>query len=160
MGFILYIKDLKNETLGENYGLYANYDFYLFKRNLQLSLGSGLALNTNPYDQDSNYLNIAYGTSLLSSSFIKANVIKNSIWKGLGFQVGLMFIHYSNGNTKAPNTSTNSFLINAGLNYQLNHKNTREYLSEQDLTNYSEKIKFNFVFRSCIIIQMKFFWHL
>ena len=111
-------------------------------------MGSGLAFNTNPYDQDSNYLNIAYGTSLLSSSFIKANFIKNSIWKGLGFQTGLMFIHYSNGNTKAPNTSTNSFLINAGLNYQLNHRNTRVYLSEQDLTNYSEKIKFNFVFRT------------
>ena len=115
---------------------------------MQLTLGSGLALNTNPYDQDSNYLNIAYGTSLLSSSFIKANFIKNSIWKGLGFQAGLMFIHYSNGNTKAPNTSTNSFLINAGLNYQLNYKNINEYVREQDLTNYSEKIKFNFVFRT------------
>ena len=147
-GLSFIYKDLKNETLGENYGLYANYNFYLFKRNLQLSLGSGLALNTNPYDQDSNYLNIAYGTSLLSSSFIKANFIKNSIWKGLGFQAGLMFIHYSNGNTKAPNTSTNSFLINAGLNYQLNYKNINEYVREQDLTNYGEKIKFNFVFRT------------
>ena len=115
---------------------------------MQLTLGSGLALNTNPYDQDSNYLNIAYGTSLLSSSFIKANFIKNSIWKGLGFQTGLMFIHYSNGNTKAPNTSTNSFLINAGLNYQLNYKNINEYDREQDFTNYGEKIKFNFVFRT------------
>ena len=56
-----------------------------------------------------------------------------------------MFIHYSNGNTKAPNTSTNSFLINAGLNYQLNSKEIREYKREEDLTNYSEKIKFNFV---------------
>ena len=147
-GLSFIYKDLKNETLGQNYGLYANYSFYLFSRNLQLTLGSGLAFNTNPYDQDSNYLNIAYGTSLLSSSFIKANFIKNSIWKGLGFQTGLMFIHYSNGNTKAPNTSTNSFLINAGLNYQLNHRNTIEYVSEQDLTNYSEKIKFNFVFRT------------
>ena len=120
----------------------------MFKRNLQLSLGTGLALNTNPYDQDSNYLNIAYGTRLLSSSFIKANFIKSSVWRGLGFQAGLMFIHYSNGNTKAPNTSTNSFLINAGLNYQLNSKEIREYKREEDLTNYSEKIKFNFVFRT------------
>ena len=35
-GFSLVYKDLKNKSLGENYGLYANYNFYLFKEKLTI----------------------------------------------------------------------------------------------------------------------------
>ena len=140
-------KNLKNTVLGDNYSLYAHYNFYLFKRNLQLAIGTGLAYNTNPYDQDTNFENRAYSTRLLSTTFVKGNYIRENIWKGLGVQAGILFIHYSNGNVKAPNSSTNSFLLNAGVNYLLDYKNEREYINENDTTDYSERIKFNFAFR-------------
>lgn len=146
-GLSLSYQNLKNTVLGDNYSMYGHYSFYFLKRNLQLSLGTGIAFNTNPYNEDFNFSNNAYGSKILSSSFIKINYIKENSWNGLGFQVGILFLHYSNGNVKAPNTSTNSLLLNAGLNYQLDYKSTPTYHTEKDGVNYSEKVKFNFVYR-------------
>ena len=146
-GLSLNYQNLKNKVLGNNYSLYSHYNFYFLKRNLQLSLGSGLTYNTNPYDQDSNFSNNAYGTKVLSSSFMKINYVKKNILNGFGLQAGILFIHYSNGNIKAPNTSTNSLLLNAGANYQLDYKTTPTYYTKKDSVNYSERIKFNLAFR-------------
>ena len=146
-GLSLSYQNLKNTVLGDNYSMYGHYSFYFLKRNLQLSLGTGLAYNTNPYNEDFNFSNNAYGSKILSSSFIKINYIKENSWNGLGFQVGILFLHYSNGNVKAPNTSTNSLLLNAGLNYQLDYKSTPTYHTEKDGVNYSERVKFNLVYR-------------
>ena len=146
-GLSLSYQNLKNTVLGDNYSMYGHYSFYFLKRNLQLSLGTGLAYNTNPYNGDFNFSNNAYGSKILSSSFIKINYIKENIWNGLGFQAGILFLHYSNGNVKAPNTSTNSLLLNAGLNYQLDYKSTPTYHTEKDSVNYSERVKFNLVYR-------------
>lgn len=140
-------QNLKNTLLGDNYSVYGHYNFYFFKRNVQLSVGTGLAYSTNPYDEDSNYSNIAYGSKFMSTTFIRTSYIKDNIWKGLGVQAGLLFIHYSNGNIKAPNTSTNSFLLNAGINYELDYKDQPTYQTEKDSVNYTERIKFNFAFR-------------
>ena len=146
-GLSLSYQNLKNTILGDNYSIYGHYSFYFLKRNLQLSLGTGLAYNTNPYNEDFNFSNNAYGSKLLSSSFIKINYIKENIWNGLGFQAGILFLHYSNGNVKAPNTSTNSLLLNAGINYQLDYKSTLTYYKEKDSVNYSERVKLNLVYR-------------
>ena len=146
-GLSLSYQNLKNTVLGDNYSMYGHYSFYFLKRNLQLSLGTGIAFNTNPYNEDFNFSNNAYGSKILSSSFIKINYIKENSWNGLGFQVGILFLHYSNGNVKAPNTSTNSLLLNAGLNYQLDYKSTPTYHTEKDSVNYSERVKFNLVYR-------------
>ena len=43
-------QDLKNEALGNNYGLYAHFNFYFFNRHLLFRVGQGIAYNTNPYD--------------------------------------------------------------------------------------------------------------
>ena len=146
-GLSLSYQNLKNTVLGDNYSMYGHYSFYFLKRNLQLSLGTGLAYNTNPYNEDFNFSNNAYGSKILSSSFIKINYIKENIWNGLGFQAGILFLHYSNGNVKAPNTSTNSLLLNAGINYQLDYKSTLTYYKEKDSVNYSERVKLNLVYR-------------
>jgi len=37
-GFSFIYQDMRNETLGENFGLYAHYNFYFFKRNIQFRL--------------------------------------------------------------------------------------------------------------------------
>lgn len=146
-GFSFIYQDMKNQTLGKNYSIYGHFNFYLLKRNLMLTFGQGIGYNTNPYDKDTNFDNNAYGSALLSTTFLKANFVRENIWKGFGFHAGLILVHYSNANLKAPNTSTNTLGINAGLSYQLDYENLPEYNRARDGLDYSEKIKFNFVFR-------------
>ena len=122
-------QDMDNEFLGENFGLYLHYNFYFFKRLLALRVGQGLAYNTNPFDEDENFRNVAYGSHFLSSTFGMLNLKKENIIGGLGVQLGIGVIHYSNANFKAPNKSTNTFVFNAGLNYVL----------DQELPEYVEK---------------------
>ena len=42
LGLSFVYQDFRNETLGENFGLYAHYNFYFFKRMLQLRIGQGI----------------------------------------------------------------------------------------------------------------------
>jgi len=147
-GFSFIYQDMKETSLGENYGLYGHYNIYFLKRHLLLSVGTGLTYNTNPYNTDINFSNNAYGSTIMSTTFLRLNYVNTNIWKGLGFQAGFMIVHYSNANIKAPNTSTNTIALNVGLNYQLDYENLPEYNREKDGLEYSEKIKYNFVFRS------------
>jgi hypothetical protein len=146
-GFSFIYQDMKEPSLGENFGVYSQFNFYFLKRHLMFTVGTGLSYNTNPYNSDTNFEGIAYGSSLLSSTFFRLNYVRNNIWKGLGFHAGLLFVHYSNGNYKAPNTSTNSVALNAGFSYQLDYKDLPEYNRERDGLDYSERIKYNFVLR-------------
>lgn len=146
-GFTFIYQNMKNQILGENYSLYGHFNFYFLKRNLMFTIGQGIGYTTNPYDPDFNFDNNAYGSTILSTTFLKANYSREHIWKGLGFHAGFIFVHYSNANIKAPNTSTNTLGLNAGLSYQVDYKNLPEYITEKDGLDYSEKIKYNFIFR-------------
>ena len=141
-------QDLKNPYLGESYGLYGHMNFYFFNRNLMLRLGQGVAYNTNPYDPDENYYNNAYGSHLLSSTYLMANFKKENVFNGFGFQLGISLIHYSNADFKTPNNSTNTFTLNAGLNYIFNADEAPGYIPKQKNERYSEPIHVNFVIRS------------
>lgn len=141
-------QNLKNDVLGNNYSLYAHYNFYFFKRNLMFRIGQGLAFTTNPYDKIENHKNIAFGSRFMSSTYAMLNFKKERIFDKFGLQAGLSLIHYSNANVKAPNTSINSITVNLGVVYDLNGE--VDYIS--DLTNekFTQPIKYNFVFRSGI----------
>ncbi len=152
-GFTFMYQNMKNPTLGDNYSLYGHYTWYFLNRNVQLTVGTGLGYNTNPYDIDTNFKNNAYGTSLLSTSLLKFGFVKENIWNGFGINAGLSFIHYSNGNFKAPNTSTNTYSANLGVSYLLDHENLPEYipLTEENINkSYKEPIAYNFVLRGGI----------
>ena len=138
---------MANPNLGKQIGLYAHYNFYFLGRNLLFRVGQGISYNTNPYDPDTNYENIAYGTRLLGSVYLLLNFTKKDLFKGLGVQGGLSVMHYSNGNSKAPNTSTNTFAINIGLNYQLDSEQEFQYHIDRTITKYSEPIHLNFTFK-------------
>ncbi|MGB6268819.1 MAG: acyloxyacyl hydrolase [Olleya sp.] len=140
-------QDFKNETLGNNFGLYAHYNFYFFKRNLMFRIGQGLAYNKNPYDKVENFRNNAFGTQLLSSTYLMLNYKKENLFNGFGLQTGLSLIHYSNANVKAPNSSINSITINLGVNYVFDAENTPEYVQHVD-EKFTEKVKYNLAFRS------------
>ncbi|TGV03570.1 acyloxyacyl hydrolase [Flavivirga rizhaonensis] len=143
-------QNLKNDVLGNNYSLYAHYNFYFLKRHLMLRIGQGLALTTNPYDKEENFRNIAFGTKIMSSTLLMLNYKKERIIDRFGLQAGLSFIHYSNGNVRAPNTSINNMVLNIGVTYNLDEVEP-EYVSTLDNENkekFTQPIKYNIAFRS------------
>lgn len=142
-------QDLKNENLGTNFGFYAHYNFYFLKRNIMLRIGQGIAHTSNPYDRIENPKNIAFGSRLLSSTYLMLNYKKENIFNHFGAQAGLSLIHYSNANVKAPNTSINTIALNVGLTYNLDAENA-EYIDNLEEENFSEPIRYNIALRSGI----------
>ena len=146
-GFSFVYQDMNNPTLGKHFGLYAHYNFYFFKRNLQFRVAQGISYNTNPYDRTENFRNNAYGTHLLSSTMLMFNYHKENILAGLGFKAGISLLHYSNANFKAPNTSTNTMAFNFGLTYDLNQAVELDYLEPEPKEKIKEPIRYNLVLR-------------
>ena len=149
-GFSFTYQDMKNYYLGENYGLYAHFNFYFLKRNLNFRIGQGIAYATKPYDKQDNFINNAYGSDLLSTTYIMFNYKKENLFKGFGVQAGFSIIHYSNANFKAPNNSTNTFAFNVGANYVLNYDKQPEYIPSSEEKTFKEPIRYNIAFRSGI----------
>ncbi len=146
-GFSFVYQNMNNQILGENIGLYAHYNFYFLKRNLQFRLAQGISYNTNPYDKVINFRNSTYGSHFLSSTMAMLNYHKEDLIAGLGVKAGISLIHYSNANFKAPNTSTNTFAFNLGLIYDLNQSENPEYKTSEK-QKVQEPIRFNGVIRS------------
>lgn len=145
-------QNLKNNVLGNNYSVYGHYNFYFLKRHLMMRIGQGLALTTNPYDKETNYRNNAFGSKLLSSTYVMLNYKREKILDNFGLQAGLSLIHYSNANVKAPNTSVNSITLNLGVTYNLDIEEP-EYittLSEKVKEKFTQPLKYNLVFRTGI----------
>ncbi|NAS13960.1 acyloxyacyl hydrolase [Poritiphilus flavus] len=147
-GFSFIYQGMNNPTLGENFGLYAHYNFYFFKRNLQFRIGQGIAYNTNPYDKNENFRNNAYGSHLLSTTFLMLNYHKEKLFRNLGVKAGISLVHYSNANFRAPNTSTNTFAFNAGIVYSLEEDWDKGYLVQDKPEKITERIKYNIAFRT------------
>ncbi|HXJ99401.1 MAG TPA: acyloxyacyl hydrolase [Gelidibacter sp.] len=143
-------QDMKNLYLGKNYGLYAHYNFYFLNRNLNFRIGQGIAYTTNPYEREANYINTAYGSDLLSSTYFMLNYKKEKVWKGLGFQAGISVVHYSNANVKAPNNSTNTLAFNIGANYLLDYDKEPDFQPSTETKKFTEKIKYNLAFSTGI----------
>ncbi len=146
-GFSFVYQDMENRTLGSNYALFAHYNFYFLKRMLQFRMGQGIAYNTSPYDKTLNFRNNAYGSHFLSTTYAMVNYYREEILPQLGFKAGIALIHYSNANFKAPNTSTNSFTLNAGLVYSLENREKPSFRYVEDTLDYRESIHANLVFR-------------
>lgn len=152
-------QDMKNEVLGKQYSLYGHLTFYFLNRHLALRIAQGVTYNTNPYDKDTNFRNVAYGTRFMPSTYFMLNYKKQNLYKSWGFQTGISLHHYSNARIKAPNTSTNTIAFNFGLNYDFNSENPEYTTYEKE--NFTEQIKYNFAFRSGVssspIVGMKSF---
>ncbi|MXN91777.1 acyloxyacyl hydrolase [Flavobacterium sp. Sd200] len=146
-GVSLHYQDMKNEVLGEMYGLYGHYNFYFLNRQLVFRLGQGVAYNTNPYDKQTNFRNYAYGMHVMPSTYFMLNYNRQNLWHGLGLQAGLIFIHHSNASMKSPNTSTNTFAVNVGLNYTFESKEDHTYNLIKSDSVYKQPLHYNIVFR-------------
>ncbi|MBP2833738.1 acyloxyacyl hydrolase [Aquimarina sp. U1-2] len=140
--------DLDNSYLGEHFSVYAHYNFYFLKRNLMLRLGQGMAYSNNPYDEDDNFRNIAHGSKFSSATYFLLNFKKENLINGLGLQAGLGIVHYSNGNAKAPNKSTNTLFLNAGITYSLDENFPKYAEKEKGLVKGALPLGYGFLFRS------------
>ncbi len=140
-------QNLKNNVLGNNYALYGHFNFYFLKRKLMLRIGQGFALTTNPYDKFTNFKNIAFGSQIMSSTYVMFNYKKERIFDMFGLQAGLSFLHYSNANVKAPNTSINSMTLNIGVTYNFNEEDP-EFIDDLTDEKFTQPIKYNIVFRT------------
>ncbi|MBT8236514.1 MAG: acyloxyacyl hydrolase [Bacteroidia bacterium] len=149
-GISLVYQDMNNETLGHHIGLYAHFNFYLLRRQVQLRIAQGIAYNTNPYDRVTNFRGNAYGSHLLSTTHLMLNYQKEKILDRIGVKGGITLVHYSNANVKAPNTSTNTFAFNLGLIYALSSEPEPERIRIDSLPKIRENIKVNLAFRSGI----------
>ncbi len=149
-GFTVAYQNMQNEFLGRNLSAYGHYNWYFYNRNLVIRVGQGIAYADKPYDAVDNFQNNAYGSRLLSTTFLKANFVRENVWKGLGYHAGFTIIHYSNANFRAPNNSTNSWLFNVGISYQPEAEKMPEFIPLEDTPSsiHAEKVHFNFAFRS------------
>lgn len=147
--YFLY-QDFNSHPLGTCYSVGAFYNFFFWNRHLQLKLSQGLAYATNPYDKINNSKNKAFGTKILDNTNIGFGYDNQTLFKNIGFHAGLLFSHYSNGRVKSPNSGINSYLLNLGVNYNLQPEKRRVAVldSARNMKSYREPIKYNFVFRS------------
>jgi hypothetical protein len=148
-GLTFTYQDFQNKDLGHNYGLYAHYNFYFFKRKLMFRIGQGIAYASNPYDKIDNNRNVAFGSDLLSTTMVMLNYKRERLLGNFGFTCGLSLIHYSNANIRAPNTSVNTIALNAGIAYSLTPEEP-EYQYTINKEKYTEPVKVNLVFRTGI----------
>lgn len=149
-GFSFIYQGFNNPILGENFGVYAHFNFYFLKRFVQLRIGQGIAYATNPYDAETNFRNNAFGSTLLSSTYAMLNFQKENLYKGIGVKAGLSVVHYSNANVRAPNTSTNTLAANVGLTYDLDGGKTYDFIPATPRERFREPIRFNLAFSSGI----------
>ncbi len=116
-GFSFQYQDNKNKTLGTTAAVLGHIHFYSFNRKIQWEIAQGIAYNTNPFDIDTNLKNYAFGSHLLSTTRFGVTYVPKSLINKMGLQLGLLFMHYSNGGVKAPNTGINSVVMKVGLTY-------------------------------------------
>lgn len=147
-GFSFIYQDPKNEFLGDTFGLYGHYSFYFFKRKLFFRLGQGIGYSTNPFDILTNKKNTAYGSTLLSSTYAMLNY-KQPLYKNISLQAGISLVHYSNGNVRAPNNSTNTIAASVGVVYTPKDQVIPAFIPDTK-TKYTEPLSYNFVVRGGI----------
>jgi hypothetical protein len=114
-----------------------------------LRIGQGLAYNTNPYDKEDNHKNVAFGSTILSATYLMLNYKKERLFDRFGVQAGFSLLHYSNANVKAPNTSINTIAFNVGVTYNLDETDP-DFIGTLTKEKFTQPIKYNVVFRSGI----------
>jgi len=150
-GFSGLYENTNSTILGEMFGAYTHYNFYLNDRNdknkLSLRIAFGLAYITKPYHAISNPYNFALASKIAGSAYVKLNYQRFFYCNKIGFQSGIALIHFSNAGMKNPNLGLNTVAFNFGLNYNLEET---EYHFGKPKKNFkiTSKLHYNFIFRT------------
>lgn len=118
-GASLLVQDMGSPELGRVYSLHGEYRFFFLERKLSLKAGLGAGYIPETYDPIENPRNTAYGSSLTASILFGLEYRLEQIFGSpMDFKFGGFLVHYSNGKTKSPNTSTNNYGVQIGLSHQ------------------------------------------
>jgi hypothetical protein len=143
-------QDFKNEILGQGYAIGAQYNFYFLKRNLVFKIAEGIAMTTNPYNNQTNSKNNAFGSKIMANTNFALNYKKENLIDKFGIQAGFLFTHFSNARIKAPNSGINTINVNLGVNYNFEKAPQKPIDTTQIQTKFTQPIKYNFVLRTGI----------
>lgn len=142
-------QNFNTQELGSSYGIFGHYNFYFFKRHLMLRIAQGVSYATNPYDKFDNPKNIAFGSKLLSGTYLMLNYVQPRVLGPIGIQAGFTLLHLSNANIKAPNTSINSITLNLGLTAAFTTK-PKLKVAESLQPEIDKRMRYGFLFRTGI----------
>jgi hypothetical protein len=141
-------QNFNNDVLGNSFGLFGHYNFYFFKRRLLFRFAQGVSYVTNPYDKISNPKNNAFGSHLLSGSYVMLNYKHPKFIGPLALQCGLTLLHLSNGSVKSPNKSLNTIALNIGVS--TGFSNSFSSKNRISPTKIDSSFKYGVIFRSGI----------
>ncbi len=132
--------------LGDVYSLMLHYTHFFFERKLAMKIADGLSYCTNPFVVGTNEENV-FITSVLSNGFLfSLQWREENLWKGLGWQAGLSFTHYSNGKIKLENKGLNTWFGHIGLNYSLGVEQ-KSFITESVSKALDKHLHYNFIAR-------------
>ncbi len=107
------------QELGNGYALFLYIDFPFVageKLSYNLKFGQGLGWIENPFDRVENFKNLGISSHL--NGYIQFyNHLDFKLNDHISGQVGISFVHFSNGSSKTPNLGINICSINAGVSY-------------------------------------------
>lgn len=149
-GFSFVYEDFNSEILGQAFGVYRHFNYNLnskIKSPFTLTTAFGLGYVTKTYNSADNPFNLAQGSNLVASAYLKLNYFKTVLNNKLKFNTGLSLIHFSNISFKSPNLGINTVALNAGLNYEIK---PREFHISKKSSNLStlKKIDYNLILRT------------
>lgn len=147
--YFLY-QDFENPILGKNFALGVHYNFYLLNRQLQLKIAQGIAMTTNPHDNQTNNKNSAFGSKFMENTNFAISYRKQNIVDRIGVQAGFVFTHFSNGRTKSPNSGINTYNVQLGLNYNFDEIAAYKKDTVTSKLKFTEPIRYNAILRTGI----------
>ncbi len=148
-GYSAIYQDFNSTVLGEVFGAYRHFTYNLTPKSnnpLKLTTAFGIGYATKKYDEFTNNQNIAIGSNLLVSAYLKLQYYQLLLNDKLSVNTGISLLHFSNVGIKSPNLGINTVSLNLGVNYVLNEaKNT--VLPSEKAEQINEPIQLNLVLR-------------
>jgi hypothetical protein len=122
-GYSFIYQNFNSKILGEAFGAYRHYTYNLTpkKKNfLKLTTGFGVGYLSEKYDEIKNPDNLAIGSNLNISAYLKFQYYQFLLRNNLHIQTGISLLHFSNASVKNPNLGINTISLNVGIHYNLN----------------------------------------
>ncbi len=152
-GFSALYENTNSTILGEMFGVYGHYNFYLSNRNsknkLLFRFALGMGYITNPYHKTKNPYNFALASKFAGSAYFNLNYHRSFLKNKIGLNAGVSLIHFSNAGIKNPNLGLNTLAINIGMHYDLKSEET-PFPKKVKPPKAKQKIGYNFILRSGI----------
>ena len=150
-GYSFLYQNFNSSVLGEVYGGYRHFTYKLNPKNenpLKLTTAFGLGYVTKKYDETNNNQNIAIGSKLVASAFVKLQYFQFLVNKKIRLNTGLSLLHFSNVSLKNPNLGINTVSLHFGLNYALGKQKNIPSKSKDSAKFISQQINYNLIIRS------------